>query len=111
MWTQLLVIVGYYGLAAPTLCLAFREEPSLVVTFQLFSFLSGKPGIFKRFGLSGCCAEIDPKTVAQKSSARNVIRSERLGGKVAVSSFFLQSDFHFGPLMIINSFACDPLNL
>lgn len=80
MWTQLLVIVGYYGLAAPTLCLAFREEPSLVVTFQLFSFLSGKPGIFKRFGLSGCCAEIDPKTVAQKSSVRNVIRSERLGG-------------------------------
>ena len=46
MWTQLLVIVGYYGLAAPRLYLAFREEPSLVVTFKLFSeenqgYLSG----------------------------------------------------------------------
>lgn len=36
MWTQLLVVVGYYGLSAPRLCLAFREEPSLVVTFKLF---------------------------------------------------------------------------
>lgn len=48
MWTQLLVVVGYYGLAAPRLCLAFREEPSLAVTFQLL-FFWGKPGIFKRF--------------------------------------------------------------
>lgn len=35
MWTQLLVIVGYYGLTAPRLCLASRAEPSLVVTFKL----------------------------------------------------------------------------
>lgn len=81
MWIQLLVIVGYYGLAAPRLCLAFREEPSLVVTFQLL--FSGKPGIFKRFGLSGRQTEIDLKTVAGKLSARpnsgNAIKKRRSG--------------------------------
>lgn len=34
MWTQLLVVVEYYGLVAPGVCLAFREKQFLVVTFQ-----------------------------------------------------------------------------
>lgn len=65
MWNQLLVIVGYYGLAAPRLCLALRDKPSLAVTFSpFFCFYSEKPGIFKRFGLSGHSAGIDLTTAA-----------------------------------------------
>lgn len=62
MWPQLRVIVEYYGLAAPRLCLAFREEPSLAVMLQLVFLVFRKPDVFKWFGLSGHQAEIDPNT-------------------------------------------------
>lgn len=80
MWTQLLVIVGYYGLAAPRLCLARREEPSLVAMFK--RLFSGKPG----FGLSGRRAE------------NRLLHGQRLRDQNLIT---------FDPHVIRNSSACN----
>lgn len=58
MWTQLLVIAGYYGL--PDCVWPSGRTRLFVVTFQVF--FSELPGVVRRFGLSGRCTEIKLRT-------------------------------------------------